>query len=422
MSGIPRLKPRSAVPGARDVIAPIAAALDEIRAGRMLILVDDEDRENEGDLCMAAEKVTPEAINFMAKFGRGLVCLPLTEQRLRELNLHMMVPDHENTASLGTAFTVSIEARHGVTTGISAADRAHTILTAIAPGTRPQDLSRPGHVFPLRAREGGVLRRAGQTEGSVDLARLAGLESAAVICEIMNDDGSMARMPDLVEFARQHGLKIVTIADLIQWRLRNETLVRRAAEAQMPSAHGGEFRAIVYENDIDHVDHVALVKGEITPDHAALVRVHSECLTGDAFGSMRCDCGEQLQAAMKMIEEEGRGVLLYMRQEGRGIGLKNKIKAYALQDLEGLDTVQANERLGFPPDLRDYGVGAQILHDLGVRKMRLITNNPGKRAGIDGYGLMIVERVPLEIQPNAKNFEYLRTKKEKLGHVLHLMS
>jgi 3,4-dihydroxy 2-butanone 4-phosphate synthase/GTP cyclohydrolase II len=422
MTSIPSLKPRSAVPGARDAIAPIEAALDEIRAGRMVILVDDEDRENEGDLCMAAEKVTPEAINFMARFGRGLVCLPLTEARLRELSLHMMVPDHENTASLGTAFTVSIEARHGVTTGISAADRAHTILTAIAPGTRPQDLSRPGHVFPLRAREGGVLRRAGQTEGSVDLARLAGLTPAAVICEIMNDDGSMARMPDLVEFARRHGLKIVTIADLIQWRLRHETLVRRAAEAQMPSAHGGEFRAIVYENDIDHVDHVALVKGEIRPDDAVLVRVHSECLTGDAFGSLRCDCGEQLQAAMKMIEEEGRGVLLYMRQEGRGIGLKNKIKAYALQDVEGLDTVQANEKLGFPPDLRDYGVGAQILHDLGVRKMRLITNNPGKRAGIDGYGLKIVERVPLEIQPNAKNFEYLRTKKEKLGHVLHLMS
>jgi 3,4-dihydroxy 2-butanone 4-phosphate synthase/GTP cyclohydrolase II len=422
MSGIPSLKPRSAVPGAREAIAPISAALDEIRAGRMVILVDDEDRENEGDLCMAAEKITPEAVNFMAKFGRGLICLPLTEERLRELHLHMMVPDHENTASLGTAFTVSIEARHGVTTGISAADRAHTILTAIAPGTRPQDLSRPGHIFPLRAREGGVLRRAGQTEGSVDLARLAGLTPAAVICEIMNDDGSMARMPDLVEFARQHGLKIVTIADLIQWRLRHETLVRRAAEAQMPSAHGGEFRAIVYENDIDHVDHVALVKGEITPDHAVLVRVHSECLTGDAFGSLRCDCGEQLQAAMKMIEEEGRGVLLYMRQEGRGIGLKNKIRAYSLQDVEGLDTVQANEKLGFPADLRDYGVGAQILHDLGVRKMRLITNNPGKRAGIDGYGLKIVERIPLEIQPNAKNFEYLRTKKEKLGHVLHLMS
>jgi 3,4-dihydroxy 2-butanone 4-phosphate synthase/GTP cyclohydrolase II len=333
----------------------------------------------------------------------------------------MMVPDHENTTSMGTAFTVSIEARYGVTTGISAADRAHTIHTAIAHDARPGDLARPGHVFPLRAREGGVLRRAGQTEGSVDLAKLAGFEPSAMICEIMNDDGTMARMPDLVAFARRHELKIVTIADLIQYRLRNEKLVRRGGNAEMPTAHG-EFRAIVYENDIDHVDHVALVKGEITEDADVLVRVHSECLTGDAFGSLRCDCGEQLSAAMKLIGEEGRGVILYMRQEGRGIGLLNKIRAYALQDDEGLDTVQANERLGFPADLRDYGVGAQILHDLGVRRMRLITNNPGKRAGIDGYGLKIVERVPLEIQPNAKNFEYLRTKKEKLGHVLHLMS
>jgi len=281
---------------------------------------------------------------------------------------------------------------------------------------------RPGHVFPLRAREGGVLRRAGQTEGSVDLARLAGLRPAGVICEIMNDDGTMARLPDLVEFSRVHDVKIVTIADLIQYRLRKEKLVRRAAEATMPTAYAGEFRAIVYENGIDHVDHMALVKGELHPDRAVLVRVHSECLTGDAFGSQRCDCGEQLQAAMKMIDGEGCGVLLYMRQEGRGIGLKNKIRAYGLQDLEGLDTVQANEKLGFPPDMRDYGVGAQILADLGVRKLRLITNNPGKRAGIEGYGLTIVDRVPLEIQPNAKNLEYLRTKKEKLGHVLHLMS
>jgi len=406
----------------RDVIVTVARALEEIRAGRMVVLVDDEDRENEGDLCMAAEQVTPEAINFMAKYGRGLICLPLTEQRLRQLDLHMMVPDHENTASLGTAFTISIEARHGVTTGISAADRAHTVQTAIADDARPGDLSRPGHVFPLRARAGGVLRRAGQTEGSVDLARLAGLKPAAVICEIMNDDGTMARVPDLIEFARQHDLKIVTIADLIQYRLRNEKLVRRAAEAEMPTAQGGDLLAIVYENDIDHVDHVALVKGEIQPTDDVLVRVHSECLTGDAFGSLRCDCGEQLQGALQMIEKEGRGVVLYMRQEGRGIGLKNKIRAYGLQDREGLDTVQANERLGFPPDMRDYGVGAQILHDLGVRSMRLITNNPGKRAGIDGYGLQIVERVPLEVQPNARNFEYLRTKKEKLGHVLHLMS
>jgi 3,4-dihydroxy 2-butanone 4-phosphate synthase/GTP cyclohydrolase II len=421
MSGIPTPKPRSFPSDARDVIVPVAEAIEEIRAGRMVVLVDDEDRENEGDLCMAAERVTPEAINFMARYGRGLICLPLSERRLEQLNLHMMVPDHENTTSMGTAFTVSIEARYGVTTGISAADRAHTIHTAIAHDARPGDLARPGHVFPLRAREGGVLRRAGQTEGSVDLARLAGFEPSAVICEIMNDDGTMARMPDLVAFARRHELKIVTIADLIQYRLRHEKLVRRGGDASMPTAHG-EFRAIVYENDIDHVDHVALVKGEITEDANVLVRVHSECLTGDAFGSLRCDCGEQLAAAMKLIGEEGRGVILYMRQEGRGIGLLNKIRAYSLQDKEGLDTVQANERLGFPADLRDYGVGAQILYDLGVRRMRLITNNPGKRAGIDGYGLKIIDRVPLEIQPNAKNFEYLRTKKEKLGHVLHLMS
>jgi 3,4-dihydroxy 2-butanone 4-phosphate synthase/GTP cyclohydrolase II len=353
--------------------------------------------------------------------GRGLVCLSLPDERLQQLRLEMMVPDHENNSGFGTAFTVSIEAREGVSTGISAHDRATTILTAIAHDAKPTDLVRPGHIFPLRAREGGVLRRAGQTEGSVDLARLAGLEPAGVICEIMNDDGTMARIPDLIAFARRHDLKIVTIADLIQYRLRNETLVRRAGEAAMPTA-AGEFRVIVYENDIDHVDHMALVKGELRPDVPVLVRVHSECLTGDAFGSRRCDCGEQLQSALRMIEAEGSGVLLYMRQEGRGIGLKNKIRAYGLQDSEGLDTVQANERLGFPPDMRDYGVGAQILGDLGVSRMRLITNNPGKRAGIEGYGLSIVERVPLEIQPNEKNLDYLRTKKEKLGHVLHLMS
>jgi len=405
-----------------DVLVGIEQALAEIRAGRMVVLVDDEDRENEGDLCMAAEAVTPEAINFMAMHGRGLICLPMCEEQLRRLNLGMMVPDSENTAGFGTAFTVSIEAREGVTTGISAHDRAHTIRTAIDPDARPRDIARPGHVFPLRAREGGVLRRAGQTEGSVDLARLAGLQPAAVICEIMNDDGSMARMPDLQHFARRHELKIVTIADLIEHRLRKEKWVRLASEALLPTRHGGELRAIVYENDIDRVDHIALVKGEIGERDEVLVRVHSECLTGDAFGSMRCDCGEQLHAAMRMIESAGQGVILYMRQEGRGIGLKNKIRAYGLQDSEGLDTVQANERLGFAADLRDYGVGAQILHDLGVRKMRIITNNPGKRAGIEGYGLQIVERVPLEIEPNEKNREYLRTKKEKLGHVLHFMS
>jgi 3,4-dihydroxy 2-butanone 4-phosphate synthase/GTP cyclohydrolase II len=402
--------------------ASVEAAIEDIRAGKMVILVDDADRENEGDLCLAAERVTPEAINFMARFGRGLICLSLTEEQLERLHLSMMVPDYENNSGFGTAFTVTIEAREGVTTGISAADRAKTVLTAINPEAHPNDLARPGHVFPLRAREGGVLRRAGQTEGSVDLARLAGLIPAGVICEIMNDDGTMARMPDLIEFGKLHGIKIVTIADLIQYRLRNEKLVQRAAEASMPTAAGGEFRAIVYSNEIDHVDHIALVKGEIDGEQPVLVRVHSECLTGDAFGSVRCDCGEQLDASLKMIAEAGMGVLLYMRQEGRGIGLKNKIRAYALQDEEGLDTVQANERLGFPADLRDYGVGAQILHDLGVRKMRIITNNPGKRAGIEGYGLKIIERVALEIKPNERNLEYLRTKKEKLGHVLHLMS
>jgi 3,4-dihydroxy 2-butanone 4-phosphate synthase/GTP cyclohydrolase II len=418
----PKLKLAQTAEEVAAATASVEAAIEDVRAGKIVILVDDADRENEGDLCVAAEKVTPEAINFMAMHGRGLVCLSLTEEQLERLHLSMMVPDYENNSGFGTAFTISVEAREGVTTGISAADRARTVLTAINPDAHPNDLARPGHIFPLRARQGGVLRRAGQTEGSVDLARLAGLNPSGVICEIMNDDGTMARMPDLVEFGRKHDIKIVTIADLIQYRLRNEKLVQRAAEATMPIANAGEYRAIVYTNEIDHVDHIALVKGEIVSSVPVLARVHSECLTGDAFGSLRCDCGEQLQSALKMIDEAGAGILLYMRQEGRGIGLKNKIKAYGLQDEEGLDTVQANERLGFPADLRDYGVGAQILHDLGVREMRMITNNPGKRAGIEGYGLTIIERVPLEITPNARNLEYLRTKKEKLGHVLHLMS
>jgi 3,4-dihydroxy 2-butanone 4-phosphate synthase/GTP cyclohydrolase II len=385
-----------------------------------VILVDDEDRENEGDLCMAAEKCTAAHVNFMAKHGRGLICLALTQEQAQRLELAPMVPDHHNTAPFQTAFTVSIEAREGVTTGISAADRARTIQVAIDPVSRARDLTRPGHVFPLVAKPGGVLRRTGQTEGSVDLARLAGLDPSGVICEIMNDDGTMARRADLERFAAEHGLWIVSIADLIAYRMRKERLVSIAAEASLPSQYG-DFRAIVFRNEIDHIDHVAMVRGEIRGDVPTLVRVHSECLTGDAFGSLRCDCGAQLQAALELIQEEGRGVLLYMRQEGRGIGLANKIRAYALQEKEGLDTVEANERLGFPPDARDFGVGAQILFELGVRKIRLLTNNPRKRAGLEGYGLEIVERIPLEMKPTDQNLEYLRAKQAKLGHLLSLM-
>ena len=398
--------------------SPIEAVIEDIKAGKMIILVDDEDRENEGDLCMAAEAVTPEAINFMAKYGRGLICLALSPDIVDQLGLPMMVQD--NRSRYGTGFTVSIEARTGVSTGISAADRAHTIKVAVAEDAKPSDIVSPGHVFPLRARRGGVLVRTGQTEGSVDLARLAGMRQAAIICEIMNDDGTMARMPDLERFAETHGLKIATIADLIAYRLRRDNLVHRAAEARLPTHHAGTFQAVVYTNDVDPHEHVALVKGEIDPDEPVMVRVHSECLTGDVFGSARCDCGSQLRAAMQMVDQEGRGVILYMRQEGRGIGLVNKIKAYDLQDRQGLDTVEANVRLGFKPDLRDYGIGAQILRDLGVRKMKLLTNNPKKIVGLEGYGLEVVARLPIEIPCEGENKEYLRCKRDKMGHLLEL--
>jgi 3,4-dihydroxy 2-butanone 4-phosphate synthase/GTP cyclohydrolase II len=393
----------------------IEEALADLAHGKMVILVDDEDRENEGDLCMAAEKVTPEAINFMAKYGRGLVCLSLTPERIDELKLPMMTDD--NTSSFGTAFTVSIEAKKGVTTGISAADRATTILTAINPGTKAEDLAKPGHVFPLRARPGGVLQRAGQTEGSVDLARLAGTYPAGVICEIMSDDGTMARMPELLEFGKRHNIKIVTIKDLIGFRMRTERFVHRVSTTKLPTEYGGEFTVIAYANYVDSNVHLALVKGEIKHEDDVLVRVHSECLTGDVFGSKRCDCGEQLHRAMQKIKENGKGVILYMRQEGRGIGLVNKLKAYELQD-RGLDTVEANIKLGFKPDLRDYGIGAQVLVDLGVRKMRLMTNNPKKIIGLEGYGLKVVERVAVETSPHERNLVYLKTKKKKLGHML----
>jgi 3,4-dihydroxy 2-butanone 4-phosphate synthase/GTP cyclohydrolase II len=394
----------------------VEEALNDIRAGRMVIVADDEDRENEGDLVCAASAITPEAINFMARFGRGLICVALTAERADELDLRPM--SEYNTEALGTAFTVSVDAaaRFGVTTGISAADRAKTIQVLIDPASAPGDLRRPGHVFPLRARPGGVLRRVGQTEASVDLARMAGLYPAGVICEILNDDGTMARRPELERFAAEHGLRFITVAQIVAHRLQRERLVRRAAEAIIPTPFG-EWRIIAYHNDVDSYEHVAMVKGEVEGVPEVLVRMHSECLTGDVFHSLRCDCGEQLDAAMKRINEEGRGAIVYLRQEGRGIGLVNKLRAYNLQD-EGMDTVQANEALGFRPDLRDYGIGAQILVDLGLTSVRFLTNNPKKIVGIDGYGLTVAEQIPLEVEPNPHNSGYLATKRDKLGHLL----
>ncbi len=398
----------------KSPFAPIAEAIDAIRDGAMIIVVDDEDRENEGDLTIAAEKITPDAINFMAKYGRGLICMPMTEERLAELDIPQMVS--QNTARFDTAFCVSIEAKGVTSTGISAGDRAATVLVAIDPATRPADLARPGHMFPLKARNGGVLVRAGQTEAAVDLARIAGLYPAGVICEIMNEDGTMARVPELTKFARRHKLPMITIADLIQYRMKTEGLVRRVASAALPTAHG-DFRVIAYESVIDRETHVALVKGDIGEGENVLVRVHSRCLTGDVFHSARCDCGPQLDTAIQRIAAEGRGVLLYLNQEGRGIGLANKIRAYELQD-QGFDTVEANERLGFKADQRDYGTGAQILRDLGVRSMRLLSNNPRKLVGLEGYQLSVADWIPLEIPASEHTRRYLKTKKDKLGHKL----
>jgi 3,4-dihydroxy 2-butanone 4-phosphate synthase/GTP cyclohydrolase II len=398
--------------------ATVEQAIKAVKAGKLIIIVDDEDRENEGDLMVAAEKVTPEIINFMTKHGRGLICMPLPKERLKELHLPLMVRD--NTAPYQTAFTISIDARDGVTTGISAHDRAQTILVAIDPKTKPSDLTRPGHIFPLEAREGGVLERAGQTEASVDITRLAALKHAGVICEIMNEDGTMARMPQLEEFSQTHNIPVLTIADLIKYRMKHERLVKKIEEASMPTRFG-DFKIMIFEDTIHKEHHVALVKGEIKKDDSTLVRAHSQCLTGDTFGSIRCDCGEQLHQAMKMINKEGKGVILYMlNHEGRGIGFSNKIKAYAIQD-HGADTVEANKKLGFKTDQRDYGIGAQILVALGANKLRLITNNPRKFVGLSGYGLEIIERISLEVPPNKNNIKYLKTKKEKMGHILEMV-
>ncbi len=397
-----------------NTFSTIEEAIEEIKQGRIIVIVDDEDRENEGDLMIASEMVTPEAINFMAKYGRGLICLTLTEDRTRELGLPMMVDD--NQSRFGTPFTVSIDARNGVSTGISAADRSHTIKICMDQNIKPQDLVMPGHVFPLRARDGGVLVRAGQTEGSVDIARLAGLIPSGVICEIMNEDGTMARVPELREFIKKHNLKMITIKDLMAYRLQQETLVEKVTNTPLPTQFG-DFQAVSFRNVLNEQIHVCLVKGDIDPDVPTLVRVHSQCLTGDVFGSYRCDCGEQLSHSLEMIEKEGHGVLLYLYQEGRGIGLLNKLKAYELQD-SGHDTVQANEALGFKADLRDYGIGAQILHELGLGKIRIMSNNPRKIVGLEAYGLEMIERVPIEVSPKQENLKYLKTKQKKMGHLI----